>query len=77
MNLGMYQCILVPIPRCASGAMATVLKQDRTNYTSKELKDMLGARQWETTFTFAFVRHPIDRFLSSFAATAPMFEESA
>ncbi len=70
--LSPYRCILVPIARNATGSMTYVLKQFRSNYTSKEIRDNIDEIEWKNRIKFAFVRHPLDRFISAIAqANAP------
>ena len=70
-------CIYVGIPRTASGSINAFLRKRELipyeiwpplvhrNATSKELKEVLGDK-WDELFRFAFVREPIDRFISGY-----------
>lgn len=64
-----YKVIHIGITRTGSGSIESILKQNwNRNSTSKQIRDIIGEKEWKNSFKFAFVRHPIDRFISAFTS---------
>lgn len=59
--------IFIHNPKCAGTSMEM---QDfvggNSHAPAKVLKEMVGANEWETMFTWGFIRNPLDRFVSGF-----------
>lgn len=73
------EVIIIGVPRTASGSMqdsfnehpgVIMLNTTARNVVADGLKKKYG-QKWDSAFTFAFVRNPIDRFASAYATTMP------
>ena len=63
------RAVFVHVPRCAGTSLeAAIFAQDHysQHLTAAELRALLGPRAYDGAFRFAFVRDPLDRFLSAF-----------
>jgi hypothetical protein len=56
----------IQIPRTASASINFILNQEGGHRTAYDMRKKWGKEVWNDLFTFAFVRHPIDRFLSGY-----------
>jgi hypothetical protein len=67
--------VFIHIPKTAGNSIKRVLDMQDTTYHASPT-DLVSPQVWNTYFTFACIRHPIDRLLSSyFYHTATKYSE--
>ena len=54
----------VHINKCAGSSVEIALGLQKSHATAKEIRDHIGAREWDRRFTFTIVRHPAARVVS-------------
>lgn len=60
-------CVFVHIPKAAGTSVATaVIGRRAGHYTADELKFVMGAEEFDSLFSFAVTRHPMDRLVSAY-----------
>lgn len=60
-------CIFIHIPKSAGTSIATAVIGKRAgHYSASELKAAMGASKFDSFFSFAITRHPVDRLLSAY-----------
>lgn len=56
----------VRIPKTASSSIDAALPKPFGHRTALSWIEKVGREKWDSAFTFTFVRHPVDRFLSAY-----------
>lgn len=64
MRLSKYPLVFVQIPKCGSGSINDILRQSGGHRPVSWLKENMTPDEWKKRTSFAFVRHPYDRFIS-------------